>query len=185
MNINDASGKRLSKDRRRELKRENNLKPLEDYDVITGKGLAGSDNSHAVADNGEFNGKLLGFLLWFLLFVFVFIIAGAGVGGFIISLTFTLIASFLYYYFRLPPDVRAELADNSQYGVVSANNICPHCQAKGLVRTKRISRKKGISGAKATGALLTGGVSLFATGLSRKEISTQAHCSACNSTWDY
>lgn len=63
--------------------------------------------------------------------------------------------------------------------------VCPHCQEKGYVRTTHVRRKKGVSGAKATGALLTGGVSLFVTGLSRKEGCTQAHCCNCNSTWDY
>lgn len=63
--------------------------------------------------------------------------------------------------------------------------VCPHCQTKGNVRTKVVNRKKGISGAKATGALLTGGLSILATGLSRKEGLTQAHCDSCNSTWDF
>ena len=36
--------------------------------------------------------------------------------------------------------------------------------------------RRGISGAKATGAVLTGGVSVLATGLSRNERTTQAHC---------
>jgi hypothetical protein len=63
--------------------------------------------------------------------------------------------------------------------------ICPHCQTKGCVRTKSITKKMGISGAKATGALFTGGLSLLATGLSRKEGMTQAHCCNCNCTWDF
>ena len=46
-------------------------------------------------------------------------------------------------------------------------------------------RKMGISGAKATGALLTGGLSLLFTGLSREEEFTQAHCLTCNSTWHF
>lgn len=50
---------------------------------------------------------------------------------------------------------------------------------------KAVTRKKGVSGAKATGALMTGGVSLLATGLSRKEGLTQAHCEKCGSTWDF
>jgi hypothetical protein len=48
-----------------------------------------------------------------------------------------------------------------------------------------IKRKKGISGGKAVGALLTGGLSILATGLSRKEKSTQAHCDNCGATWDF
>jgi hypothetical protein len=63
--------------------------------------------------------------------------------------------------------------------------ICPHCQTKGHIRTKIVERKKGVSGAKATGALLTGGISLLATGLSRKENPTQAHCDNCENTWEF
>ncbi len=73
----------------------------------------------------------------------------------------------------------------TSWGVINTAITCPHCHQKGGVRTKMVDRKKGISGAKATGAILTGGLSLFATGLSRKEEMTQAHCNKCNSTWDY
>jgi hypothetical protein len=48
-----------------------------------------------------------------------------------------------------------------------------------------VSRKAGISGGKATGAILTGGLSLLATGLSRKERLTEAHCDNCGSTWTF
>ena len=61
--------------------------------------------------------------------------------------------------------------------------ICPHCQKRGSVTTKSVKRKKGISGAKATGAVLTLGWSILATGLSRKEQETEAHCSSCDTTW--
>ena len=60
---------------------------------------------------------------------------------------------------------------------------CPHCGATGKVATRPVKAKKGISGGKATGALLTGGFSLLATGLSRKETVTQAHCGNCQVTW--
>ena len=63
--------------------------------------------------------------------------------------------------------------------------ICPHCQIRGSVSTRKTTRKKGISGGKATGALLTGGVSLLATGLSRKEKETEAHCASCHQTWHF
>jgi len=71
------------------------------------------------------------------------------------------------------------------WGSLNPALVCPHCQARGKVRTKGLKVKKGISGAKATGAVLTGGVSLLATGLSRKEATTQAHCDNCNSTWHF
>ncbi len=62
---------------------------------------------------------------------------------------------------------------------------CPQCHKRGYVCTKQVKRKKGISGGKATGALLTGGISLLLTGLSRKESVTQAHCTYCDSTWEF
>ena len=61
--------------------------------------------------------------------------------------------------------------------------VCPHCQKQGLVRTWPVKLKKGISGGKATGAVLTAGISLLATGLSRKESATQAFCGNCSSKW--
>jgi hypothetical protein len=76
------------------------------------------------------------------------------------------------------PKVRA-------FGSLSPRMVCPHCQTKGTVRAKTIQRKAGISGGKATAAALTGGISLLATGLSRKERVTQAHCDNCGSTWKF
>lgn len=63
--------------------------------------------------------------------------------------------------------------------------ICPHCQTKGSVTTKQVRIKGSVSGAKATGALLTGGLSLLATGLSRKQNVTEASCSNCGSIWHF
>ena len=64
-------------------------------------------------------------------------------------------------------------------------NICPHCQTKGSVTTKQIKKKVGVSGGKATAGILTCGLSLFAVGLSRKDVITEAECSNCNSIWHY
>lgn len=61
--------------------------------------------------------------------------------------------------------------------------VCPHCNTRGRVRTKRVKVKRGISGGKATGAVFTGGVSLLATGLSRKVKATEAKCRNCGVTW--
>lgn len=72
-----------------------------------------------------------------------------------------------------------------QHGPLNPAMICPHCGAKGYVRTKIVDRKKGISGGKATAAVLTGGVSLVATGLSRKEKATIARCGSCSNTWSF
>lgn len=63
--------------------------------------------------------------------------------------------------------------------------ICPHCQTRGSVYTKEVKQKKGISGGKAVGAVLTLGWSILATGLSRKERLTEAHCQNCGSTWTF
>jgi hypothetical protein len=93
---------------------------------------------------------------------------------------------------QLPPGERAAAFAKSrakyetlQWGTLSAQIVCPHCQSPGGVRTKAITRKAGVSGGKATAAILTGGVSLLAVGLSRKEASTEAHCSKCNATWHF
>jgi hypothetical protein len=74
---------------------------------------------------------------------------------------------------------------DKQHGRISHQIVCPHCQTRGTVRTQAIKKKSGISGGKATAALLTGGVSLLATGLARKESVTQAHCEHCNSVWSF
>jgi hypothetical protein len=92
-----------------------------------------------------------------------------------------LIVGGCIYYYNLPDD---EL-DEKIYGKRNPDIICPHCHAKGKVHTKEIDKKVGISGAKATAAVLTGGVSVLAIGLSRKDHLTQAHCCKCESTWAF
>lgn len=62
--------------------------------------------------------------------------------------------------------------------------VCAHCQAKGTVKTRRVVRKRGVSGGKATGALLTGGVSMLGTGLSRNQRVTEMTCTSCGTIWD-
>ncbi len=71
------------------------------------------------------------------------------------------------------------------HGALNLALVCPHCQARGGVHTRSISRKAGLSGGKATAAVLTGGVSLLATGLSRKERTTEAYCKHCGSIWHF
>lgn len=61
--------------------------------------------------------------------------------------------------------------------------VCPHCNSKGGVTRTAVTKKQGVSGGKATGAVLTGGLSLFATGLSRKQGMTQMACSNCGTKW--
>jgi hypothetical protein len=83
----------------------------------------------------------------------------------------------------LPADQREAYMRTDQWGRLRPQVICPHCQTRGTVRMKSVRTKTGISGGKATAAVLTGGVSLLATGLSRKESVTVAHCDFCSVTW--
>jgi hypothetical protein len=100
--------------------------------------------------------------------IFLLIVCGAG----------------LYYLNKkYPTDILSY--DSIQWGNVNNQLICPHCQNKGDIRVKSVKRKKGVSGGKATAAILTLGITMLATGLSRKEGLTQAHCMKCNSTWDF
>jgi hypothetical protein len=70
-------------------------------------------------------------------------------------------------------------------GVLNPQMVCPHCTIRGAVHVRPVTEKKGISGAKVTGALFTSGVSLFATGLSRKEDLTRAYCDNCRAIWTF
>src|SRR5690349_10153285 len=63
--------------------------------------------------------------------------------------------------------------------------VCPQCHQAGRVTTKKVMEKAGIDGAKATAAVLTGGVSVLATGLSASNERTEARCANCNSVWRY
>lgn len=102
----------------------------------------------------------------------------SGCGFFILIIALGSIAMIIASINQTP-----EQRDESLYGFINSAMLCPHCQTIGKVRTKNVTQKKGVSGGKATAALLTGGVSLLATGLSRKENSTQAHCTNCRNTW--
>lgn len=62
--------------------------------------------------------------------------------------------------------------------------VCRHCGHKGQVRTIIMTRKRGISGGKATGAFFTGGASMLLTGLSRRQNVTNMHCLNCHVRWD-
>lgn len=61
--------------------------------------------------------------------------------------------------------------------------VCPHCQTRGRVTSRQVKQKKGISGGKLTGAVLTAGISMLGTGLSRKEKVTEMKCGKCKTTW--
>lgn len=66
-----------------------------------------------------------------------------------------------------------------------ASLVCPHCNTRGRVTTRRVKQKKGLSGGKATAAVLTGGLSILGTGLSRKEELTEARCANCGAVWHF
>lgn len=74
-------------------------------------------------------------------------------------------------------------AQEAQRKAQQARIRCIHCQEVGYVSTQVRRVKRGVSGGKATGAVITGGLSLFATGLSRKQDVVEAHCSNCGMTW--
>ena len=61
---------------------------------------------------------------------------------------------------------------------------CPHCGSVGGVTTHKGKRKAGISGGKATAAVLTMGLSLGATGLSKKVRATALNCGHCGMEWN-
>lgn len=69
------------------------------------------------------------------------------------------------------------------FGPPNPHVICPHCQTTGTVRTATREVKNGISGGKATGAVLTGGLSTVATGLSQKRKVNFARCDNCEVEW--
>jgi len=71
------------------------------------------------------------------------------------------------------------------FGALNHAMVCPHCQTAGKIHTKPFEKKAGISGGKAAAAVITGGVSILATGLSRTEGATQAHCEECKNTWTF
>ncbi len=85
------------------------------------------------------------------------------------------------WFATLTPEQKEYMAN----GALNPAMICPHCQTKGSVRTRAVRAKAGVSGGKATMALLTGGLSLLATGLSRTETMTQAHCTCCGNNWKF
>ena len=94
---------------------------------------------------------------------------------------------------RIPPDERPTLGSVIKEAGETRKNramignrpemVCPHCGKNGTVSTKGIKRKDGISGGKATLAILSGGFSLLATGLSRKKHGTVARCANCEVVW--
>lgn len=64
--------------------------------------------------------------------------------------------------------------------------VCPYCQTNGCVSTERVKVSvSGVTRAKATAALFTGGLSLLIGGLTDKERITRASCSNCGVSWRF
>lgn len=80
---------------------------------------------------------------------------------------------------------RFRAAEEAVRTINARRMICPHCGGRGGVRTQPVKVKTGISGTKATAAILTSGWSLLATGLSQKENMTQAWCNNCGARWRF
>lgn len=82
-------------------------------------------------------------------------------------------------------DSLSEFSNNTAVAGMKHNSqlVCPLCMKSGNVYTKLVKRKKGLSGGKATAAILTGGISMLGTGLSRKEKQTECYCKNCRSTF--
>lgn len=114
-----------------------------------------------------------GFLVLFISLMFIFVAIISYLAKAYFFTTCTIILLILYWSMFKPKDPP------------NPNIICPHCKTKGQVYTKSINVKKGVSGGKATGAILTGGLSLLATGLSREETKTEAFCEKCRSIWNF
>jgi hypothetical protein len=76
-----------------------------------------------------------------------------------------------------------ERMEKASFGALHPEVICPHCQHKRGVRMKKKTAKKGISGGKAVGGIVTGGASLLLTGISRHEGFTEARCKNCKTQW--
>lgn len=75
-------------------------------------------------------------------------------------------------------------AQNEEANAGAEQIVCPHCHQRGMVTVKLVTRGKGISGGKAAGAVMTGGLSVGATGLSRNEKARQLTCGNCKMQWD-
>ena len=69
------------------------------------------------------------------------------------------------------------------FGELRPQFVCPHCHSNGCVYLRDAVAKDGISGAKAAGAIATGGISVLATGLSQKKDVTEALCGNCKVKW--
>jgi len=106
------------------------------------------------------------------------VLAGVLVSG-------TFLAGSIYFAWKESLDRQEQERQAPIKREQDARIFCPHCRATGAVWTERMKQKKGISGGKATAAVLTIGWSLLAVGLSRREWVTEACCANCGSRWSF
>jgi hypothetical protein len=64
-------------------------------------------------------------------------------------------------------------------------NVLEHQKVNAMPPAERERYLAAKRDRQATAAVLTGGVSMLATGLSRKEKLTQARCDNCHNQWDF
>jgi uncharacterized paraquat-inducible protein A len=127
-------------------------------------------------------------MFWFICLIFLFIVFFGGIYPAIQEkkqkkIIARMSPEYQKAYYKQKKQQENNCLAQSNYGKINEAMLCPHCNTAGKIRTKDIEQKKGVSGGKATAAVLTGGLSLLAVGLSRKEGATQAHCDNCRNTW--
>ncbi len=98
---------------------------------------------------------------------------------------FILLAFIVWVIYMYAKSKKQTPTEFQQQQSLNQNMICPHCNTKGSVTTKKVKRKQGISGGKATAAVLTCGISMLGTGLSRKQQMTEATCNHCGMSWSF
>lgn len=108
------------------------------------------------------------------LVIVILIVVGIGCG----------VGYFLISRWEKSPEGQAKMRQyEAQKRALDEKIKCPHCDTAGFVTTADTHQKSGISGGKATGAVLTGGLSMLATGLSREQSGKTCTCSNCGMTW--
>lgn len=79
--------------------------------------------------------------------------------------------------------VKKQNAEAKARAAAAHKIVCIYCATAGAVTTRATTVKTGISGGKTTGAALTGGLSLLAVGLSRRQRGQQLTCRNCRMSW--
>ncbi len=93
------------------------------------------------------------------------------------------VAAAIKVYTMTPGEMNVYL-NNDMYGQINSLMICPHCLAKGTVRTKAIAQTDELNAREAIIAVASDGLSLFLP-KSQEEKTTQAHCDKCGNTWTF